>query len=246
MDENSLKKCAYLLHQQLKPRIGAGFKLNHALNLIAALPGLRDWAEVRKRLPDIDRPLDLTATKRLCERLEEQYDVRLDPDHLLQQFTDRPGLVTFPTRYTLAAPKQWFCDVCGQTIETAEQGYVIWKNEDDTPMHSWKIIHQGKCDLRDHDSSAALVDFLGVEGLNVALSYLDPGPLRAGERGPRSSIPKLKEFVDFIRRVQIPYYDLARVRFNNPSVVEDFGGKEITAYMPDTCKLIATHPDYEN
>src|SRR5687767_13297137 len=129
MDEKSLKNNAYLLHQQLKARLGGAFKLNHALNLIAALPGLRDWAEVSKRVPNIDVPLDLAATSRLCKRLDDQYDVRLDPEHLLQQFTDSPGLVTWPTTYTVAAPKQWICDVCGEEIETAERGYVIWKSE---------------------------------------------------------------------------------------------------------------------
>jgi hypothetical protein len=244
MDEKSLKKNAYLLHQQLKFRLGGAFKLNHALNLIAALPGLRDWAEVVKRLPNIDVPLDLAATSRLCKRLEEQYDVRLDSEHLLQQFTDSPNMVTWPTIYTLAAPKQWICDVCGKEIETAERGYVIWKSERAKPYHSWKIIHRGECDLDDHDCSAALVDFLGVEGLNVALSYLDAGPFATAGRGP--SIPNLKEFVDFIRRVQIPYYDLARVRFDNPGVIDDFRDHEVQAFTPERCKQIATNPDYEH
>lgn len=246
MEEKSLKRHAYLLHEQLKSRLGGAFKLNHALNLIAALPGLRDWAEVAKRLPNLDVPLDLAATKRLCKRLEEHYEVRLDAEHLLQQFTDHPNMVTRPTRYTLAAPKQWICDVCREEIETAERGYVIWKHEIGKPFHSWKIIHQGECDLDDHHCSGALVDFLGVEGLNVALSYLDDGPFATGGRGPGSSIPNLKEFVDFIRRVQIPYYDLARVRFDNPRVVEDFRDHEVWAFTPERCKQIATDPDYED
>jgi len=246
MDEKSLKKHAYLLHDQLKSRLGGAFKLNHALNLIAALPGLRDWAEAVKRLPNIDVPLDLAATERLCKRLEEHYDVRLDPEHLLQQFTDDPYAVTHPTRYTVGAPKQWICDVCGEEIETAERGYVIWKNEIGKPYHSWKIVHRGQCDLDDHDCSTALVDFLGVEGLNLALSYLDPGPFAMGTSEPRSSIPNLKEFVDFIRRIQIPHYDPARVRFNNPRVIEDFAGREVSAFNPETCKLIANDPDYGN
>ena len=246
MDEKSLKKHAYLLHRQLKSRLGSAFKLNHALNLVAALPGLRDWAEVGKRLPNINVALDLAATTRLCNRLEEHYDVRLDPEHLLQQFTDPPNMMTQPTRYTLATPKEWICDVCSEAIETAERGYVIWKYEIGKPFHSWKIIHQGVCDLDDHDCSGALVDFLGVEGLNVALSYLDAGPFATGGRGPSSSIPNLKEFVDFIRRVQIPYYDLARVRFNNPRVIEDFRDHEVQAFIPERCKQIATDPDYED
>jgi hypothetical protein len=246
MDEKSLKKHAYLLHEQLKSRLGGAFKHNHALNLIAALAGLRDWAEVVKRAPNLDVPLDLAATKRLCKRLEEHYDVRLDPEHLLQQFTDPPNIVTRPTRYTLAAPKEWICDVCGEKIETAERGYVIWKSEIGKPFHSWKIVHRGECDLDDHDCSNALVDFLGVEGLNVALSYLDVGPLATGGRGPRSSIPNLKEFVDFIRRVQIPYYDLARARFDNPRVIEDFTDHEVQAFTPESCRRIATDPDYKD
>ena len=245
MDEKFLKKCGYLLHEQLKSRLGGAFKLNHALNLVAALPGLRDWTEVTKRLPNLNVSVDVAATKRLCERLEEHYDVRLDPEHLLQQFTDDAGTVTRPTQYTLRAPKQWICDVCGEEIETAERGYVIWKSESGKPFHNWKIIHQGDCDLDDeYDCSDALVSFLGVEGLNVALSYLDAGPFATAGRGPRSSIPDLREFVDFIRRVQIPYYDLARRRFDNPKVIEEFRDREVHAFSPETCKRIATDPGY--
>jgi hypothetical protein len=64
------------------------------------------------------------------------------------------------------------------------------------------------------------------------------------ERGPRSSIPDLDEFVDFIRRVQIPY---ARVRFKHPQVREDFRDSgEFLPYRPETLKRISEDPDYES
>ena len=42
----------------------------------------------------------------------------------------------------------WYCDVCGEPIECSEHGYVIWQTTDEMKAYNFKIIHQGRCDIR--------------------------------------------------------------------------------------------------
>src|SRR5262249_32907976 len=105
----------------------------------------------------------------------------------------------------------WTCDVCGDVIERVEEGYVVWKS-DGAKAADFKIIHQGKCDHErdDHNASAALADFLGDNGLAYILSFLSAGPVQSAlGRRPHCEITDFDEFVDFFRRVQLPYYEEA-------------------------------------
>jgi hypothetical protein len=97
----------------------------------------------------------------------------------------------------------------------ASDGYVIWNQSSKGPQ-GFKIIHQGQCDDGVSMASAALEDFLGADGLTRILAMLSYGQLRnAGAPNPPSD---MNEFVDFVRRVQTPYYEEARVHFADPEV----------------------------
>ena len=135
----------------------------------------------------------------------------------------------------------WYCDVCGEIIGSPQEGYVIWKTSDVPKSHSFKIIHQGKCDLKDHPASAALEDFLGDNGLTYLLSHLSAGPLIASRNGGgHRSVADIHEFVDLIRRLQIPYYEQARRKFSLAEVRNDFSdANEVYPYMPENLKRIA-------
>lgn len=250
MDVNFMKQLAKRLLAYLQPQLGPAFKLGHAQDLIAALSGLRRWPEVQA-FPDkvAGTELTLETVHRLCRRIEERFKTQVAAEDLLDALSAEAAPVTARRRDALSeTPRAWICDVCHQPIESVARGYVIWKSEPGGKDHSFKIIHQSDCDRDDHDSSLALEDFLGQDGLNLLLTYLSPGPIRKHfERGPRSSIPELDEFVDFIRRVQIPYYDAARVRFKHPQVREDFRDSgELLPYRPETLKRISEDPDYES
>ena len=135
----------------------------------------------------------------------------------------------------------WHCDVCGNQIERAEDGYVIWKTRDDMKSHGFKIIHQTKCDLDDHHASADLQEFLGEKGLTYLLSHLSLGPviLRRGSKS-RCDAADLDEFVDLIRRVQTPYYEEARGKFSNTEFRDAYSdANEVLPYLPDELKRIA-------
>jgi hypothetical protein len=133
--------------------------------------------------------------------------------------------------------KTWYCDTCGEKIAHPSKGYVIWKNSPERKAHGFKIIHQGKCDQDDHHASSALTDFLGPDGLAKLLSHLSVGPFKGGGR---SDVKDLDEYVDFIRRVQSPYYEEARKYFDNHDVAEAYAdANEVLPYLQNQLKSIA-------
>lgn len=135
----------------------------------------------------------------------------------------------------------WYCDVCHEPIQDVEHGYVIWKSDESSRACHFKIIHQLKCDQNDYMSSAALKDFLGVDGLTKLLSMISLGPIKgANGDGPYRDVANLDEFVDFIRRVQTPFYEEARRHFSEHDLLEDYtDANEAYPYLQDSLKEIA-------
>lgn len=137
---------------------------------------------------------------------------------------------------------RWRCDVCGEDIKDPDDGYVIWKSNDQHKGHDFKIIHTGRCDKSSHlySMSSALTDFLGERGLTVLLSMLSLGPIKAKLGQTGCQIADLDEFVDFMRRVQVPFYEEARSHFNDPSLLEDYSdANEVAPYLPEELKCIS-------
>ena len=139
--------------------------------------------------------------------------------------------------------EQWYCDVCGEVIEKPEDGYVLWGHTKGE-IHletGFKIIHQSRCDNDRLPNSSHLPDFLGQDGLNKLLGqFLSIGPIQAhlsGPSGPR--VADIDEFVDFFRRLQVPYYEQARCYFHDPEFLEQYHDtNEIQAYFPEVLKKI--------
>jgi len=135
---------------------------------------------------------------------------------------------------------QWYCDVCDKIIEKPEDGYVIWMNDENYRDYNFKIIHQSKCDNHEFPSSMDINSFLGEEGRNMLLSFLSIGPIKhnIGQRGGMR-IKNMDEFVDFFRRMQVPYYEEARKRFHNSNLLDDFSdANEIYSYQVKVLKKI--------
>lgn len=135
----------------------------------------------------------------------------------------------------------WYCDFCKEPIEDVKNGYVIWKCTDELRLHSFKIIHSVKCDQReDYTQSMAMEKFLGIDGITTLLSFLSPGPIISNlSSGSVQQIHDFDEFVDFFRRVQIPYYEEARRKFNNPKLLDRYSdANEVLPYMQKELKKI--------
>ncbi|MFA7056641.1 MAG: hypothetical protein WC155_03655 [Candidatus Cloacimonadales bacterium] len=106
-----------------------------------------------------------------------------------------------------------------------------------------KLSIRGDCDDGKSAQSCALEDFLGSDGVNNLLSFYSIGPLKRAlypdEGSSKSRIFDNDEFIDLIRRVQIPYYEEARQYFNKGEVVEYYSDNhEYAPYLPHILKKI--------
>lgn len=143
--------------------------------------------------------------------------------------------------------KEWICDVCGDIV-TVEDGYIIWRHTEDLMSEfDFKIIHQGKCDIQHYPSSGALKDFLGTDGLIKLTSFLSHGPI-IYNNGMLAQ-PKIKDighFIDFLRRVQVPYYEEARIRFKNRELLNDLSdANEVYPYLEENLRAIIENEEYD-
>lgn len=135
--------------------------------------------------------------------------------------------------------KSWYCDACGEKIEDVSKGYVIWHSAG-RKAQSFKIIHQAKCDNRKFSSSAALSDFLGAKGLSYCMTFLSLGPVIEANGGTSHCyIQDFDEFADFVRRVQVPYYEEARRLYTSSEVLAALSdANEFYPYIPEKMKAL--------
>jgi hypothetical protein len=144
--------------------------------------------------------------------------------------------------------KQWVCDVCGQVIKSPKEGYVVWKyREIYNGYFEYKILHQNSydehknktgCDKdKTYISSLPLENFLGIEGMVTLLGMIDPGPLHLPEY--KEQISNIRCFLEFFRRVQLPYYEEARLYWENAKNDGFFErANDIEIYLPSTLQEI--------
>jgi hypothetical protein len=124
----------------------------------------------------------------------------------------------------------WTCDVCHEQIESVKEGYVVWSTDDHLLKRGFIILHKGKCDPRGLTQSQALGDFLGPDGLATLTSFLSYGNINPEGLGNR--IADMDEFIDFFRRVQLPWYEQAREHFSSEAVHRDYdGANEVQPYL---------------
>lgn len=132
----------------------------------------------------------------------------------------------------------WYCDTCGKQIVSAKDGYVIWKDTGSEGPRSYRIIHHGRCDRRgEYNSSAALVDFLGADGFATATALISVGTVIRNRGVGSVASGDVDDWVDFVRRVQLPYYEEARRCFNNPEYREEMSdANEVAPYLEENLK----------
>lgn len=138
-------------------------------------------------------------------------------------------------------PCSWYCDTCGGQITNPEEGYVTWNVDEQHHEHGFVIIHKIGCDDERRPSGVPLADLVGFDGLTRLLSFLSVGPLRADDEHPTDpSITNIDEFVDLIRRLQLPFYEEARHHFANSGVREAMSdANEYAPYMQKMLEKIS-------
>jgi hypothetical protein len=147
--------------------------------------------------------------------------------------------------------ENWFCDSCNQVIADPGDGWVEWFVDDAGKNFGFKILHTGVasplcragCYYYAHDRHTRegfLIDFLGVRGLVQLYRFLDVGPYHSRNyKAPDIPINEIRSFVEFWRRLTIPFYEEARLYWDVADGDGFFDGmNEILMYLPETCEHI--------
>lgn len=152
--------------------------------------------------------------------------------------------------------EQFICDTCGEIIKSRNEGIVEWisktnQTSNNLEIHSHKIVHhfphspltgENRCyQLNDASGQATvqLNNFMNPNNIIARiLKPLDIGPLFDKHySGP--AITDFRDYVEIIKRLTIPYYEEARLYWQE-AVNDGFleGKHEISAYSVDTLKAI--------
>ena len=110
--------------------------------------------------------------------------------------------------------KQWICDSCNEVIEKPEDSWFEWYvDNNDSLEKGFRIVHHkkecmydGRILRRENKMTAdmPLPSSLGSDGLSGLLFRIE-----LSEKGIYK-IADLKEFVEIMRRLYIPYWEEAR------------------------------------
>lgn len=126
--------------------------------------------------------------------------------------------------------KQFICDTCGNIIQKPEDGWVEWIHSHDESKgkfydHSFRIVHHKSASPKkesshcgcyqhtnmDRRSDDHLHHFIDDEfKMANILSFLDVGPYHCNTFSG-TGINDIREYVEFVRRLTIPYYEEARI-----------------------------------
>jgi hypothetical protein len=148
------------------------------------------------------------------------------------------------------APRAWVCDICGDEIPEPGVGLITWLKSDDRPMYDFKIVHKNiepwrcwdRAEAFGHRASYELYDGLGLDGLTTLLSWLTYGPVDGGGH-PDVAPQDLDGYVDLVRRLQLPYYEQARLRFGTQDVHERLVGvNPAFPYIQESLQWAARQP----
>lgn len=141
--------------------------------------------------------------------------------------------------------EQFICDTCHQPIETIEEGWVEWLNHQQedgrwTTSNHRICHHNGRCEKLSYHENVSdnhLSYFLGNYTMPQLLGFLDIGV--HFNRNYQAPTPEnMRDFVVFVRRLTIPYFDEAR-HYLDRAVSESYGdSNEINLYLPKTLKAI--------
>ena len=158
----------------------------------------------------------------------------------------------------LAPLKQFICDTCGKVINSPEEGWIEWISKLDTEkhtseIHSFNIVH--------HYYSSPLAKpnnegcYQHGEKLGRSDNHLDQfindnhkmaNILRMLDIGPyhdpdfkATDIKDLRQYVETVRRLTIPYYEEARLYWDKAKEDGYFdGSNEIWIYSVDNLKYL--------
>jgi hypothetical protein len=117
-------------------------------------------------------------------------------------------------------------------------------------MYAFKIVHKSmepwrcmdRADASGYRDTYELSWCLGIDGLSELLSWLSWGPVDGGGH-PDIAPEDLDDYVDLVRRLQLPHYEEARRRFRISEVREQLSGvNPLFPYTQDRLRWAAEQP----
>ncbi|MFH0915650.1 MAG: hypothetical protein V1912_04295 [bacterium] len=146
--------------------------------------------------------------------------------------------------------QEWICDTCGELIKRPEEGWVEWLEGIDDRVGDFRICHAVPfCPLAQDEITGPfcqqhvgrlgmhempLEDFADQGGLLEMLSFVDVDVgLDKEYQGYRAR--DLHEWAETCRRLLLPYYEEARIYWDDARNDGFFSGlTEISMYTPET------------
>ena len=115
--------------------------------------------------------------------------------------------------------RQWVCDSCGKVIDKPENGWCEWYTERDISFDiGFRIVHHTESCMYDDRTMKQrklitkdfnLTDGLGAGGLGHFLHMIE-----LSEKGFHNKVD-IVQLVEMMRRLYIPYYEEARLYWND-------------------------------
>lgn len=139
--------------------------------------------------------------------------------------------------------KQWVCDTCGEVIKTPEDGWVEFQPDSEHKYVGFSIVHHKLASPNNESRNGCycqtegmhLNEYLGVSGLSKLLVFMDVGSYHSPVfQAPTKNI---RNWVEFTRRLQVPYYEEARLYWEKAMRDGFFDSpSETYLYLPDKLK----------
>lgn len=149
--------------------------------------------------------------------------------------------------------KQWICDRCAGLIERPEDGCVHWRRDEARRFYEFTIIHRVRssplggdfgCHPQRIEQDADVLVMLGHRGLVRLLAMMDVGRYHDPDGRDVGQVKDIRGWTEVFRRLHLPYYEEARLYFEEVRASGDFDGiNEIALLNPDTLKQIVDDHD---
>ena len=112
--------------------------------------------------------------------------------------------------------EQWRCDCCGGVVEGVWRGCLEWQTTSATvAVSGFRLVHKTMECTYDRAELALARERGALVGLDMLVGAAGPGTLlgRLGEVMKSDSMRSedLQAFIEVVRRVQVPYYEEARL-----------------------------------